>query len=68
MLVLTRRESETLYIGDNVVVTVLSIKGNQVRIGITAPREVNVARQELLEPVELAKRQEAANDREVRRD
>lgn len=60
MLVLTRREGEVMHIGDNVAVTVLGIKGNQVRIGITAPRTVNVAREELLTPEELASRREAA--------
>lgn len=59
MLVLTRREGEAMHIGDNVAVTVLGIKGNQVRIGITAPRTVNVAREELLTPQELASRREA---------
>lgn len=48
MLILTRRPSESLFIGSDIVVTVLGIKGNQVRIGIDAPREVNVVRNELL--------------------
>jgi len=48
MLVLTRREGETIFIGDNIAITVVGIKGNQVRIGIEAPRDVNVVRQELL--------------------
>jgi len=47
MLVLTRRIGETLVIGDNVTVTVLAVKGSQVRIGITAPREVQVHREEI---------------------
>lgn len=50
MLVLTRRISEKLIIGDDVNVIVLGIKGNQVRLGIEAPKEVNVAREELLRP------------------
>ncbi|MNM61857.1 Carbon storage regulator [compost metagenome] len=54
MLVLTRREGETIFIGDNIAVTVLGIKGNQVRIGIEAPNDVNVARQELLSPADVA--------------
>lgn len=49
MLVLTRREGETLVIDGDIKVTVLSIKGNQVRIGIDAPKEVPIHRQELLE-------------------
>jgi len=48
MLVLTRREGETLVIDGDIKVTVLSIKGNQVRIGIDAPKEVPIHRQELL--------------------
>ncbi len=49
MLILTRRIGETLLIGDDVTVTVLGIKGNQVRIGIKAPDQVNVVREELLD-------------------
>jgi len=52
MLILTRREGETIMIGDEVSVTVLSIKSNQVRIGINAPREVAVHRQELYERIQ----------------
>ena len=47
MLVLTRKIGETLVIGGNVTVTVLAVKGSQVRIGITAPREVQVHREEI---------------------
>ncbi len=48
MLVLTRKEDESLVIGGNVKLTILSIKGGQVRVGIEAPREVSVHREELL--------------------
>jgi carbon storage regulator len=47
MLILTRRVGEKLIIGDNVTVTVLSVKGAQVRIGIDAPRDISVNREEI---------------------
>jgi len=48
MLVLTRRVNERIVIGDNVVVTVLEVRGEQVRLGIEAPRDVKVFREEVL--------------------
>lgn len=48
MLILTRRENEALVIGEDIVVTVMGIKGNQVRIGIDAPKDVLVLREELV--------------------
>ncbi|MEE9346273.1 MAG: carbon storage regulator CsrA [Methylococcales bacterium] len=47
MLILTRRIGETLMVGDNVTITVLAVKGNQVRIGVKAPTEVAVHREEI---------------------
>jgi carbon storage regulator len=48
MLILTRRVGESLLIGDDVTITVLGVKGNQVRIGVNAPRDVAVHREEVL--------------------
>lgn len=48
MLVLTRRKNQSIVIGDDIVVTVLEVKGDSIRLGITAPREVQVYREELL--------------------
>ncbi len=47
MLILTRRVGETLMVGDEVTVTVLGVKGNQVRLGVNAPKEVAVHREEI---------------------
>jgi len=54
MLVLTRRKNQSIVIGDDIVVTVLEVKGDQIRLGITAPRDVQVYRSELLEAIEAA--------------
>lgn len=60
MLILTRRINETLNIGDDVQVTVLGIKGNQVRIGINAPRDVPVHREEIYQRIKREERMNAA--------
>jgi carbon storage regulator len=52
MLILTRRVGETLMIGDQVSVTVLGVKGNQVRIGVNAPRNVSVHREEIYDRIQ----------------
>ena len=57
MLILSRRPGESLTIGDDVVVTVVGVSGNQIRLGITAPREVRVLREEVYK----AMREEAAD-------
>ncbi len=58
MLILTRRVGETLMIGDDVTVTVLGVKGNQVRIGVNAPRDVAVHREEIYERIKNEQRQQ----------
>ena len=55
MLILTRRVGETITIGDDVEVKVLGVKGNQVRIGVAAPREVSVHREEIYDIIQQEK-------------
>jgi carbon storage regulator len=68
MLILTRRIGEKLIVGGNVTVTVLSIKGNQIRLGIDAPREIKVHREEIYQKIQAEqaeKKASALNDRKA---
>ena len=62
MLVLTRRPNQSIMIGDDIVVTVLEVKGDQIRLGITAPRDVQVYREELLAALQDANRSAVLGD------
>ncbi len=58
MLILTRRVGETLMVGDDVTVTVLGVKGNQVRIGVNAPKDVSVHREEIYQRIQKEKQED----------
>ncbi len=62
MLILTRRVGETLMIGDEVTVTVLGVKGNQVRIGVNAPKDVAVHREEIFERIQSEDQDDPLDD------
>ena len=59
MLILTRRVGETLMVGDDVTITVLGVKGNQVRLGVNAPRDIAVHREEIYQKIQSEKSSDA---------
>lgn len=66
MLILTRRVSESIKIGDNITVTVLGAHGGQVRIGVSAPKEIAVHREEVAERIAIETAQAKARQQEPR--
>jgi len=66
MLVLTRRTNQSIMIGDDIEITIVEVKGDQVRLGITAPRHISVHRKEIYEQIKQENLQAAAlQDRDV---
>lgn len=64
MLILTRRIGETLMVGDEVTVTVLGVKGNQVRLGVNAPKDVAVHREEIYQRIQCEKSDDNIGNKE----
>jgi carbon storage regulator len=63
MLVLSRHQDESIIIGDDIVITVVEIRGDKVRLGITAPKRTSVHRREVYEAIQREMRQAQAGDR-----
>ena len=64
MLILTRRVGESLVIGDDITITVLSVKGNQARLGVNAPRDVAVHREEIMDKIQSGDTQDGDRKRD----
>ncbi len=62
MLVLSRRKDESIMIGDDVEITIVDIRGDKVRLGITAPRNISVHRKEVYEAIQREKNEEKKNE------
>ncbi len=66
MLILTRRAGETVMVGSDITITVLGVKGNQVRIGINAPKDVAVHREEIYERIQSEQAAESGESNEAK--
>ena len=64
MLVLSRQKDESIMIGDDVEITIVDVRGDKVRLGITAPKEIPVHRMEVYEAIQREKRETQAQERE----
>ena len=64
MLVLSRQKDESIIIGDNVEVTIVDVRGDKVRLGITAPKEIPVHRREVYEAIQREKKEREEKERE----
>tara|TARA_B100000470_G_C19563302_1_gene290073 strand:+ start:155 stop:361 length:207 start_codon:yes stop_codon:yes gene_type:complete len=62
MLILTRRVGEALMIGENTKIVVLGVKGSQIRLGINAPKDIMVHREEIFDKIQEEKKQESSGD------
>ncbi len=64
MLVLSRQKDESIVIGDDIVITIVDVRGDKVRLGINAPREISVHRQEIYDAIQREKKEKAENNTE----
>lgn len=64
MLVLSRQKDESIVIGDDIVITIVDVRGDKVRLGINAPREISVHRQEIYDAIQREKKEKAENNPE----
>jgi carbon storage regulator len=63
MLVLSRQKDESIMVGDNVEITIVDVRGDKVRLGITAPKEIPVHRREVYEAIQREKKEKQAQER-----
>lgn len=66
MLVLSRQKDESIMVGDNVEITIVDVRGDKVRLGITAPREIAVHRKEVFEAIKREEAEKEASKKEVK--